>query len=333
VIGAFTIIVEESDSGRRLDTVVASQLPGCSRSLAATLIADQHILVNQQPKKPGFHIKPGDRIEGHIPAPEPVDYAPEPIALHVLYQDRHIIVVNKQAGIVVHPAPGHSGGTLVNALLFHCPDLEAIGGEIRPGIVHRLDKDTTGTMVVAKNAKTQEELSRQFKAREVHKTYLALVYGNLPSETGEIKLPIGRHPVDRKRMSTTTRKGRVAETAWKVRERYKGITLLELTLKTGRTHQIRVHCSAIGHPIVGDRVYHSGKRLKSVIRSYSGESSSMTAQLKALPRQMLHAWRLGFIHPHSGKSMRIESPIPKDMEELIDLLRRGGEAGDTFGAR
>ena len=322
--GAFTIIVEESDSGRRLDTVVASVLSGCSRSLAATLIAGQHILVNQQPKKPGSHIKTGDRIEGHIPAPEPVDYAPEPIPLHVLYQDRHIIVINKQAGIVVHPAPGHSRGTLVNALLFHCPDLDAIGGEIRPGIVHRLDKDTTGTMVVAKNAKAQEELSRQFKAREVHKTYLALVYGNLPSETGEIKLPIGRHPVDRKRMSTTTRKGRAAETAWKVRERLDGITLLELNLKTGRTHQIRVHCAAIGHPVVGDPVYRSPKLTRNLKDKLSNHPSPIIAALKSADRQLLHAWQLGLTHPNSGKHMTFEAPPPADMEEMIAGLRRNG---------
>ena len=320
--GAFTIIAEESDSGRRLDTVVASRLLGCSRSLAATLIANQNILVDQQSKKPGYRIKSGDRIEGRIPPAEIVDYAPEPISLHILYQDSHIIVINKQPGLVVHPAPGHSSGTLVNALLYHCPDLGAIGGEIRPGIVHRLDKDTTGTMVAAKNAEAQEELSRQFKAREVQKKYLALVYGDVLSETGEIKLPIGRHPIDRKRMSTTTRKGRAAETAWMVRERYKGIALLELILKTGRTHQIRVHCTAMGHPILGDRVYQSGKWQKDINRLYSGESSSMISQLKAVPRQMLHAWRLGFIHPQSGKGMTFESRIPTDMETVIEKLRR-----------
>jgi 23S rRNA pseudouridine1911/1915/1917 synthase len=322
VNGAFTIIVEESDAGRRLDTVVASHLPDCSRSLAATLIAGQNILVDQQPKKPGYRTKPGDRIQGHIPTPELVEYEPEAIPLHILFQDRHIIVINKQPGLVVHPAPGHSSGTLVNALLFHCPDLGAIGGEIRPGIVHRLDKDTSGTMVIAKSAKAQEELARQFKAREVRKKYQALVYGDVPSDTGEIKLPIGRHPVDRKRMSTTTRKGRAAETAWKVRERFKGTTLLELILNTGRTHQIRVHCATMGHPIVGDQVYHSGKWLKNIDKLYSGESSSLTTQLKAISRQMLHAWRLGFIHPHSGEDMTFESPIPTDMETVIEKFRR-----------
>ena len=320
--GAFTIIVEEADSGRRLDTVVASRLAGCSRSLAAALIAGQKILVDQQLKKPGYRIKFGDRIEGRLPTPAPVDFKPEPIPLNILYQDSHIIVIDKQPGIVVHPAAGHRRGTLVNALLFHCPDLGAIGGEIRPGIVHRLDKDTTGIMVVAKNAKALEELSRQFKAREVQKKYLALVYGDMRSDSGKISLPIGRHPVDRKRMSTTTRKGRPAETAWAVRERYKGITLLEMTLKTGRTHQIRVHCTAMGHPIVGDQVYHSRKWLKDIDRLYPAEFVSMATQLKAVPRQMLHAWRLKFVHPHSGQGMTFESPIPTDMETVIEKLRR-----------
>ena len=322
--GAFTIIVEESDSGRRLDTVVASRLPGCSRSLAATLIGSHHILIDQQPKKPGYRIKAGDRIEGHIPAPELVDYKPEPIPLNILYQDSHIIVINKQPGIVVHPAPGHSCGTLVNALLFHCPDLGAIGGEIRPGIVHRLDKDTTGIMVVAKRAEAQEELSRQFKAREVQKKYLALVYGDMSSETGEIKLPIGRHPVDRKRMSTTTRKGRTAETAWQVRERLDGITLLELNLKTGRTHQIRVHCTTIGHPVVGDPVYRSPRLIRNLQDQLSSHPASIMAALKSADRQLLHAWQLGLTHPNSGKHMTFEAPLPADMQGLIAELRGKG---------
>ena len=322
--GAFTIIVEESDSGQRLDTVVASHLAGCSRSLAAALIAGQKIFVDQKSKKPGYRLKSGDRIEGRIPVPEVVDFKPEPIPLNILFQDSHIIVINKQPGIVVHPAPGHSSGTLVNALLYHCPDLEAIGGEIRPGIVHRLDKDTTGTMVVAKNAIAQEELSRQFKDREVQKKYLAFVYGDVQSETGEIKLPIGRHPVDRKRMSTTTRKGRAAETAWKVRERLDGITLLELNLKTGRTHQIRVHCTTIGHPVVGDPVYRSPKLIRNLHGQLSAHPASITAALKSADRQQLHAWQLGLTHPHSGKHMTFEAPLPADMKALIAELRKSG---------
>jgi 23S rRNA pseudouridine1911/1915/1917 synthase len=322
VNGAFTIIVEESDAGRRLDTAVASHLPDCSRSLAATLITSQNILVDQQPKKPGYRIRFGDKIQGHIPAPELIEYEPEPIPLHILYQDRHIIVINKQPGLVVHPAPGHSSGTLVNALLFHCPDLGAIGGEIRPGIVHRLDKDTSGTMIAAKSAAAHEELARQFKAREVQKKYLALVYGDVKSDTGEIKLPIGRHPVDRKRMSTTTRKGRAAETAWQVRERLDGITLLELNLKTGRTHQIRVHCATIGHPVVGDPVYRPRKLFTDLKDKLSNHSPPIIAALKSADRQLLHAWQLGLTHPNTGKYMTFEAPLPADMVKLMEGLRR-----------
>jgi 23S rRNA pseudouridine1911/1915/1917 synthase len=324
VYGAFTFLANESDQGRRLDAVVAAHLPDCSRSLAVNLIANLEILVDHQAKKPGYRVKCGDKIQGRIPVPVRTETIPEPIPLQILYQDSHIVVLNKQAGLVVHPAPGHSRGTLVNALLYHCPDLAGIGGEIRPGIVHRLDKDTSGTMVVAKNAGAHERLARQFKARTIQKKYLALVYGELQSDEGSLKLPIGRHPIHRKRMSTTTRKGRLAETSWHIRKKFKGITLLELTLKTGRTHQIRVHCTAMGHPIVGDQVYRSRKWLKDIDRLFSGESSSMAAQLKAAPRQMLHAWQLGLTHPHTDEFMTFESPIPADMEALMEILGRMG---------
>jgi 23S rRNA pseudouridine1911/1915/1917 synthase len=321
VYGAFTILADESDQGRRLDAVVAAHLPDCSRSRAVNLIANLDILVDNQAKKPGYRVKCGDKILGRIPSPTQVEYGPEPIPLHILYQDSHIVVLDKQAGLVVHPAPGHGGGTLVNALLYHCPDLDGIGGEIRPGIVHRLDKDTSGTMVIAKNANAHERLSRQFKDRTVQKKYLALVYGELCGDEGTIKLPIGRHPVHRKRMSTITHKGRTAETSWRVRERFQNITLLELTLKTGRTHQIRVHCTAMGHSIVGDQVYCSRKCVQNMDRLLSGKSSSIAARLKAVPRQMLHAWHLGLTHPHTGEFMTFESPIPEDMEALIEKLR------------
>ena len=320
VSGAFTILADESDQGRRLDAVVAAHLPDCSRSLAVNLITNLDILVDNQAKKPGYRVKWGDKILGRIPVPVQVEYGPEPIPLKILYQDSHIVVLNKQAGLVVHPAPGHGSGTLVNALLHHCPDLEGIGGEIRPGIVHRLDKDTSGTIVIAKNAGAHERLARQFKDRTVQKRYLALVYGELHQDEGMITLPIGRHPVHRKRMSTITRTGRSAETSWRVRERFQGVTLIELTLKTGRTHQIRVHCTSMGHPIVGDKVYSSRKWLKDTARLISGDSSSKLAVLKTVPRQMLHAWRLGLTHPHTGEFMTFESPIPEDMEALVERL-------------
>ena len=320
VSGAFTILADESDQGRRLDAVVAAHLPDCSRSLAVNLITNLDILVDNQAKKPGYRVKWGDKILGRIPVPVQVEYGPEPIPLQILYQDSHIVVLNKQAGLVVHPAPGHGSGTLVNALLYHCPDLKGIGGEIRPGIVHRLDKDTSGTIVIAKNAGAHERLARQFKDRTVQKRYLALVYGELHQDEGMITLPIGRHPVHRKRMSTITRTGRSAETSWRVRERFQGVTLIELTLKTGRTHQIRVHCTSMGHPIVGDKVYSSRKWLKDTARLISGDSSSKLAVLKTVPRQMLHAWRLGLTHPHTGEFMTFESPIPEDMEALMERL-------------
>ena len=318
--GAFAILAKEPDHGRRLDAVVAANIPGCSRSQAVYLISHQAILVDDQPKKPGYRVKSGDTIRGEIPAPIQTENRPEPIPLHILYEDRHLVVLNKQPGLVVHPAPGHGSGTLVNALLYHCPDLEAINGEIRPGIVHRLDKDTSGTMVVAKNAATHESLARQFKNRVVQKKYLALVYGELQPDEGSIKLPIGRHPVHRKRMSTKANRTRKAETLWRVRKRLNGFSLLELSLRTGRTHQIRVHCAAMGHSIVGDQVYHCRKWIQHVDRLFSGRSSVIADHLNPVPRQMLHAWRLGLSHPHTNKFMTFESPIPDDMKALIKIL-------------
>lgn len=321
VSGAFTIIAGESDAGRRLDSAVAMHISNCSRSLAANLISAQRILVDGLPRKPGYRVKCGNTIQGRIPAPAKVDFDPEPIPIDIIYQDEQIAVVNKPPGLVVHPAPGHAGGTLVNALLYHCPDLGAISGEIRPGIVHRLDKDTSGTMVIAKNSAAHEELSRQFKTREVEKKYLALVYGELPSDTGTIQLPIGRHPIDRKRMSATTRKGRDAETIWKVRERFDGISLLELNLKTGRTHQIRVHCATIGHPVVGDPVYRPRKLSANLNNMFPKLPPPVVAALKSISRQMLHAWQLGFTHPTEKKFLTFESPLPPDMADVINLLR------------
>jgi len=322
VTGAFTIIAGAADHNRRLDAVVAAHLPDCSRSLAANLIGKHNILVEDQPKKPGYRVKAGERIVAFIPDPEPVEYQPEAIPLNILYQDGDIVVLNKQAGIVVHPAPGHSGGTLVNALLYHCPDLEGIGGRIRPGIVHRLDKDTSGTMVVAKNADALEDLAAQFKARSVSKKYLALVYGELKKDAGTIDLPIGRHPVHRKQMSTNTRKGRQAVTSWRVLKRFQDITLLELSLETGRTHQIRVHCSTMDHPIVGDPVYRPRKLFKNLSQKTERLPAAVIDLLRAIPRQMLHAWQLGFNHPRTGERLSFEAPLPQDMAGLMEKLRK-----------
>ncbi|MGD2097929.1 MAG: RluA family pseudouridine synthase [Desulfobacterales bacterium] len=321
--GAITLRVQPSDEGQRLDVFVASQLSGYTRSFVAGLIADQHLLVNGQLKKPGYRVKLSDTISGVIPVPTPVELKAEPISLDILYEDDHIVVVNKQAGLVVHPAAGHDGGTLVNGLLYHCTDLGGIGGELRPGIVHRLDKDTSGTMVVAKNDLAHAHLAREFKARRVQKQYLALVHGTLKSSNGTIKLPIGRHPVHRKRMSTVSTRGRTAETQWKIQEKFKRFTLLLVRLKTGRTHQIRVHCSAMHHPIVGDKVY-GPRKPEKIIAGKRQRSDMIQSILKSAGRQMLHAWRLSFRHPHTLQTVSFESPLPQDMATIIQKLRKIG---------
>ena len=302
--------MESPDQGKRLDSIIAAHLSDFSRSLAAMLIRSGAVRVNEALRKPGYRVKPGDLIHGTIPPPEPVSFAPEPIPLDILYEDSDLIVVNKPPGLVVHPAPGHAGGTLVNGLLHHCPGLQGIGTKLRPGIVHRLDKDTSGTLVAAKSGTVHRHLSHQFKTRHVEKKYLALVLGEMESDSGVVRLPIGRHPVHRKKMSTISPRGRSAETVWRIRERFPGISFLELDLKTGRTHQIRVHCAAIRHPVIGDPVY----------------SRPMAGNVPRTPdRQMLHAWRLGFTHPASEQWMCFESPIPADMKDFMERLR--GEQG------
>jgi 23S rRNA pseudouridine1911/1915/1917 synthase len=308
----FSFPADAAASGIRLDVFLAARLPNSSRAFASQLISTQAVKVNGKPGKPGYRLKPGDVVTGCIPPPRPSGFLPEPIQLQILFEDEHIVVINKQPGLVVHPAPGHYSGTLVNGLLYHCPDLGAIGDELRPGIVHRLDKDTSGTLVAAKNAAALEHLAGQFKHRLVAKDYLALVHGDMPAESGTIRLPIGRHPVDRKRMSIRSRKAREAETGWRVARRLGGVSLLEIHLKTGRTHQIRVHCAAIQRPIVGDPVY--GRR------KAAADSAGVHALITRVRRQMLHAWRLEIVHPFTRERMRFESPLPADMEELIARL-------------
>jgi 23S rRNA pseudouridine1911/1915/1917 synthase len=311
---AFTILVEPPDSGKRLDRYIASCISDCSRSIATNLIRNGKIRVQGMVRKPGYRVKAGDEISGCIPPPEPVLFKPEPIPIEILHEDDEIIVINKQPGLVVHPAPGHHSGTLVNALLHHCPKLNGIGGALRPGIVHRLDKDTSGVLIVAKNDRAHIHLSRQFKSRRVKKMYLALVYGKMESNSGSVSLPIGRHPVDRKKMSTNSRKGRIAETTWQIKERYERASLIEVNLKTGRTHQIRVHCAAIKHPVMGDKVY--GPRKTGRNAPYSKN------QFESVPRQMLHAWRIVLTHPVSEEKVSFEAPIPSDIQAVMTALRQ-----------
>lgn len=311
----FSFTATESEAGKRLDTLIAARLHTISRSRASRLIRAGYVTVNGLIKKPGYLAKPGDVVRSEIPSPEPVTFMPQAIPLSILYEDRDVIVLNKPSGLVVHPGAGHQHRTLVNALLFHCPDLEGVGGGIRPGIVHRLDKETSGCMVVAKNDLAHAKLSRQFKMREIRKVYLALVYGDVKTPAGVIRLPVGRHPTDRKKMSTQSRRSRPTETRWKIKEVFSGVTLLEIDLKTGRTHQVRVHCAATGHPVVGDVIYGGRKRWKNVTLP------QVQDLLRSVQRQLLHAWKLEFVHPRLGQSMTFESPVPEDMASVLESLR------------
>lgn len=316
---ALRITVKAPDGGKRLDFLVSTVFPDCSRSFAAELIRTGRVRVCNDVKKAGYRVRVGDEISAVIPPPVVGAHGPEPIPLHILHEDAAIVVINKQPGLVVHPSPGHASGTLVNALLHHCPGIEAIGGELRPGIVHRLDRDTSGALVIAKNANAMAHLAGQFKSRKVRKTYLALVYNVVKEDCGTVSLPIGRHPVDRKRMSTRSRKTRTAETDWFVEERFNRVTLLRVKIRTGRTHQIRVHCAAIHHPIVGDPVY--GGRKKNALSE--GLPPRVQTLTRSAGRQLLHAWRLQFIHPVTETAVRFEAPLPKDMAEVIECLRGG----------
>lgn len=304
------ILADEADTGKRLDTVVVSHIPTLSRSYASTLISEGDVRIRGTKRKPGYRVKPGDSIQVRIPPPTPASPKPEPIEIDICYEDHSFMVINKQAGLVTHPAPGHDAGTLVNALLYHRPSLRHVGERARPGIVHRLDRDTSGLLIVAKTASSLDHLALQFKSRRVEKGYIAAVYGEMELGSGTIALPIARHPVDRKRMSTAGKGGREARTAWSVRERFQGASLLDLKPETGRTHQIRVHCAAIGHPIIGDSVYAgrtAARRLPGIGR--------------LAPRQMLHAGTLRFSHPVTQERVLFEAPIPDDMKKLIDFLR------------
>jgi 23S rRNA pseudouridine1911/1915/1917 synthase len=311
-----TFRVAPADAGLRLDVYIARHMDDCTRSYAASLIRQGEIQVDGAVAKPSHKTKNLEQITVQIPKSVPLDVIPEPMDLDILFEDRYLIAINKPPGLVVHPAAGHAAGTLVNGILHHCPDLEGIAGQLRPGIVHRLDKDTSGAIVVAKTASAMAGLSQQFKARKVQKQYLALVYGIVRGNSGTIDLPVGRHPVDRKKMSTISPRGRAALTLWRVKQRYQTASLLEIQLRTGRTHQIRVHCKSMGHPIVGDAIYGSRKRLTPRTQY---DKSPMSALTHA-KRQMLHACQLGIVHPVSAKSLLFEAPLPDDMISVIEAL-------------
>lgn len=286
----------------RLDSFLAENLPELSRSGAQKLMESGDILVNGKAVKKNYKTRMGDEIEVSLPEPQVVDIQPEDIPLDIRYEDEDVIVINKPKGLVVHPAPGHWSGTLVNALMYHCKDsLSGINGELRPGIVHRIDMDTSGLLIVAKNDFAHAALAEQLKDHSLSRIYEAVVVGNIRADSGTIDAPIGRHPVDRKKMAVTEKNSRPAVTHFEVLERYQGYTHLKLRLETGRTHQIRVHLSWQNHPIVGDSVYGRGKEL-------------------GLSTQCLHARQLTFRHPRTGELITVESELPEYFEQVLNKL-------------
>ena len=317
----FSLQVTKKDQGKRLDQFLSETDLNLSRSQAKLLIQTHHILLNQKPAKASARVKTGDRISGSLPEPEPLSLKPEPLPLTILYEDPSIIVIDKPPGMVVHPAYGNPSGTLVNALLYHCKDLAGINGVLRPGIVHRLDKDTSGVMVVAKEEEAFHHLTKQFRNRTVEKVYLAIVYGRFGQNEGLIDSAIGRHPSERKRMSTRTKRGREAITRWKKVEEFDSCTLLEIFPRTGRTHQIRVHLSSIGHPVLGDPLYGRKGRPGAI------HDPVLKECVKRLNRQALHARRLGFTHPRTEERMQFVSPLPQDMKEALEWLRSKAKHG------
>ena len=311
---SFTI--DKSQCGQRLDIFLAQSDSDISRSHVKCVIEEGDVLINGIIPKVSQRLKEGDIIILTQRPPQEARALPQNIPLNIVYEDAAIIVINKSAGMVVHPAPGNADNTLVNALLFHCHDLSGIGGVLRPGIVHRLDKDTSGLIVAAKNDDAHRNLSSQFEKHDVHKVYRALVWGDVKGVSGEIILPVGRHTTDRKKMSTKSKRGKDALTLWKVRERYGMATLLDVEIKTGRTHQIRVHLSDRGYPVIGDAVYGS-----AVNRMRTIANPELKKQLKALTRQALHAAQLSFIHPVSGERMVFTAEMPQDLTMLCEQFR------------
>jgi 23S rRNA pseudouridine1911/1915/1917 synthase len=294
--------VAEGDDGKRLDVFLSGEMEELTRSFIQKLIAEGLAAVNGAPARASYRVRPRDLVELQVPDPEGLELAGEPIPLDIYYEDGDVIVVNKPRGMVVHPAEGNYSGTLVHALLYHCRDLSGIGGVTRPGIVHRLDKDTSGLIVAAKNDLAHLDLARQFKDRLITRFYLALVHGRVKEQTGAVEAPIGRDPRDRQKMAVVWKNGKHAVTGYRVLRRFPDYTCLELKLETGRTHQIRVHLSFIGHPLVGDPKYGPSRPHLS------------------LNGQFLHAAALGFSHPRKGTRIELEAPLPGELAAVLQKL-------------
>lgn len=295
----------ENQEGERIDRYLSEEMEDRSRSYIQKLIKEQYVIVNQKPVKANYRLSLGDMVEITLPEAKEPDIIPENIPLDILYEDQDIIIVNKPKQMVVHPAPGHYSGTLVNALMYHCgQELSGINGTMRPGIVHRIDMDTTGSLIVCKNDMAHQSLSEQLKVHSIKRVYVAIVHGNIKEDNGTVNAPIGRHPTERKKMSIHTKNGRNAITHYKVLERFGEYTYIQCELETGRTHQIRVHMASIGHPLVGDQVYGPRK-----------------CPFPKLQGQTLHAKTLGIIHPRTGEYLEINAPLPDYFIELLDRLR------------
>lgn len=297
------VLPEDADS--RIDRFLAQQIPEQSRSFLQKLIREEQITVNGRPVKANYRLQPEDQVLVVVPDPQLPDILPENIPLDILYEDSDVLVINKPKGMVVHPAAGHYSHTVVNAVMYHCQDnLSGINGVMRPGIVHRIDQDTTGAIVICKNDHAHQSLALQLKEHSITRSYRAIVWNNLKEEEGTVDRPIGRHPVDRKKMAVNEKNGKRAVTHYRVLERFGRFTYIECRLETGRTHQIRVHMASIGHPLAGDAVYGP----KNVIRALNG--------------QCLHAKELGFVHPVTGKYMQFDSPLPAYFNDYLTKLRK-----------
>ena len=298
------VILEAEAEAGRLDAFLARALPALTRSAAQRLIEEGRVAVDGRGALKSCRLAGGERVAVDLPEPEPVQAQPQDIPLDIVYEDADVIVVNKPAGLVVHPAPGHPDGTLVNALLHHCGgSLSGVGGALRPGIVHRIDRDTTGLLIAAKNDAAHQALSAQLQDHTLARTYEALVIGNLREEAGTIDAPVGRHHTDRKKMAVTDRGGKGAITHWEVLERFPGLTHVRCRLETGRTHQIRVHMAHIGHPVYGDTVYGPQK------------------PVPGLTGQCLHAVGLRFLHPGTGEAVELSCPLDREFQTLLTKLR------------
>jgi 23S rRNA pseudouridine1911/1915/1917 synthase len=308
------LVVAPDEAGQRLDAWLAGRLPALSRSRLQALIEAGHVRLDDAPARAAARVKAGQAAVVEVPAATPAAPRPEDIPLQVVHEDGALLVIDKPAGLVVHPGAGAASGTLVNALLARVGDLSGIGGVLRPGIVHRLDRGTSGLLVVAKDDETHRALVRQFAGRTVEKEYLALVHGVPSKGAGEVTAAIGRDPVHRKRMSTRAPRGREARTSWTVAERFDGAALLRIRIHTGRTHQIRVHLASIGHPVAGDPVYGG-------TRAPSSRKAAARAAIQSLGRPALHSARLAFTHPASGERCVFEAPLPADLLGVLAALR------------